>query len=190
MDNKKFNPKKLLKLNDPLRLLDIPPEYVCGQLTQQQPEVLVEIGAGTAFFSVAFHQQLHASTTYACDVSATMIAWMKENISPNHPHIIPVQSDESAVPLADEIAHLVLMINLHHELEDQGLVIKEAYRLLKPGGEIFIIDWKKEEMPHGPPVTIRCHPQDIEQQLTTAGFLDIKIFDEMKKHFLIIGQKH
>ncbi|MDX2495715.1 MAG: methyltransferase domain-containing protein [Desulfuromusa sp.] len=189
MNNKKFNPKKLLKLNDPLRLLDIPPEYVCSKLSQQKPDVLVEIGAGTAFFSVAFHQQLHALTTYACDVSETMIDWMKDNISPQYPHIIPVKSEESFVPLEDNIADLVLMINLHHELENQSLVINESYRLLKPGGEIFVIDWKKEEMPHGPPVSIRCQPQDIEQQLKESAFRDIKIFDEMTKHFLVIAKK-
>jgi ubiquinone/menaquinone biosynthesis C-methylase UbiE len=189
MNDKKFNPKKLQKLNDPLRLIDVPPEFVCSKLSQQEPDVLLEIGAGTAFFSVAFHQQLHASTTYACDVSENMINWMEENISPKHPNIIPVKSEESSVPLDDEIADLVLMINLHHELEDQSLVIQESYRLLKPGGEIFVIDWKKEEMPHGPPVSIRCLPQDIEQQLKASAFLDIKTFDEMAKHFLVIAKK-
>jgi len=189
MSDKKFNPKKLLKLNDPLRLIDVPPEFVCSKLSQQEPDVLLEIGAGTAFFSVAFHQQLHASTTYACDVSATMINWMEENISPQHPHIIPVKSEESSVPLDDEIADLVLMINLHHELEDQSLIIRESYRLLKPGGEICIIDWKKEEMPHGPPVAIRWLPQDVEIQLKQSGFLDIKSYDEMPKHFLVVAKK-
>ncbi|MCW8893874.1 MAG: methyltransferase domain-containing protein [Deltaproteobacteria bacterium] len=189
MSDKKFNPKKLQKLNDPLRLIDIPPDFVCSKLSQKNPEILVEVGAGTAFFSVAFHNQLNASTTYACDVSETMINWMEEHITPKYPNIIPVKSDEISVPLHDGIADLVLMINLHHELEDQSLVMQESYRLLKPGGEVFIIDWKKEDMPHGPPVDIRCSPEIIEEQLKQSGFLDISFFDELEKHFLVVGRK-
>ena len=189
MSDKKFNPKKLRKLNDPQRLLDIPPDYVCNKLSQQNPDVLVEIGAGTAFFSLAFHQQLNASTTYACDLSDTMIDWMEANITPHYPDIIPVKSEESSVPLSDGIADLVFMINLHHELEIQSLVVQEAFRLLKPGGEVFIIDWKKEDMPQGPPVEIRCLPELITVQLEKSGFVNIKSADEMSKHFLVAGEK-
>ncbi|WP_321390188.1 methyltransferase domain-containing protein [uncultured Desulfuromusa sp.] len=189
MTGKKFDPKKLRKLNDPQRLLDIPPDHVCGKLSQQNPDVLIEIGTGTAFFSLAFHQQLKASITYACDLSDTMIHWIEENITPNYPYITPVKSEESSVPLSDGIADLVFMINLHHELEDQSLVMQEALRLLKPEGEVFIIDWKKEDMPQGPPVEIRCFPEQVELQLEKAGFVDIRSFDEMPKHFLVIGKK-
>ena len=189
MSDKKFDPKKLRKLNDPQRLVDIPPFLVCSRLSLKNPDVLVEIGAGTAFFSVAFHQQLNASTTYACDLSATMISWMEDNITPQYSQIIPVKSEESAVPLNDEIADLVFMINLHHELEDQSLVVQEAFRLLKPEGEIFIVDWKKEEMPQGPPVEIRCMPEQVEMQLEKSGFLHIKSYDDMPKHFLVVGKK-
>lgn len=189
MIDKKFNPKKLQKLNDPLRLIDIPPDFVGSKLSQQNSDVLVEIGAGTAFFSVAFHTQLKAHTTYACDLSETMISWIKENITPLYPQIIPVKSEESAVPLENEIADLVLMINLHHELEDPSQVMREAFRLLKPGGEIFIIDWKKEDMPHGPPLEIRCLPEQVQVQLKRSEFLEIRMFDEMNKHFLVIGKK-
>jgi hypothetical protein len=35
------------------------------------------------------------------------------------------------------------MINLHHELDDQVMVIKESLLLLKDWGKLMIIDWKK-----------------------------------------------
>jgi len=189
MTDKKFDPKKLRKLNNPQRLIDTPPGYVCDKLSQQKPDILVEIGAGTAFFSLAFHQQLNASTTYACDLSETMIRWIEENITPTHPGIRPIKNEESSIPLSNEIADLVFMTNLHHELEDASLVVQEAYRLLKPGGEVFIIDWKKEDMPQGPPVEIRCFPEQVARQLEESGFVNVNSFDEMSKHFLVVGIK-
>lgn len=140
MHEKKFNPKKLEKLNNPQRLKDIPPDYVWDKLSMGKADTLVEIGAGTAFFSIAFQKHTEQATIYACDVSEVMVNWVKENIVQKFPRVIPVKTEEFAIPLEDGIADLVFMINLHHELENPNLTIKEAHRILKPTGRIFIVD--------------------------------------------------
>ena len=144
MHEKKFDPKKLKKLNSLQRLQDIPPAYVWSKLNTPKADVLLEIGAGTAFFSVAFLQHVKPSTMYACDVSKVMLNWIHENIVPNFPSVIPIQSEENSIPLEDEIADVVFTINLHHELDNPALILAEAFRILKPGGSVFIVDWKKQ----------------------------------------------
>jgi ubiquinone/menaquinone biosynthesis C-methylase UbiE len=189
MTEKKFDPKKLQKLNNPQRLIDIPPDYVWQKLNVHNPEVMVEIGAGTGFFSIAFLQESKTSTLYACDLSDIMIDWMQANVAPKYPHIIPLKAEEHAVPLDDGITDLVFMINVHHELEDPVLTLEEAKRITKPEGKIFIVDWKKEDMPEGPPTEIRYLPERVKQQLLDAGFKHIDIYNDLQKHFLVIGAK-
>ncbi len=189
MNTKKFDHKKLQKLNNPQRLADIPPDYICDKLAIQKPDVLVEIGAGTAFFSIAFLQHLRPSTIYACDLSEVMIDWMKKNVSPKYPTIIPLKSEEQSVPLEDEIAELVFMINLHHELDNAASTVTESYRMLKPGGEICIVDWKKQDMPEGPPEKIRYLPEQVKDELVKSGFADVSIHNDLTKHFLVVGKK-
>ncbi|NOX24574.1 MAG: class I SAM-dependent methyltransferase [Deltaproteobacteria bacterium] len=189
MDDKKFDPKKLQKLNNPQRLKDIPPAYIWDKLDMKQADIFVEIGAGTAFFSLAFLQHAKPEKIYACDVSAVMLNWMAANIVPQYPNIIPVKTAETSVPLAAETADLVFMIALHHELCHPDLTIAESYRILKPGGKIFIVDWKKEDMAEGPPTRIRCLAAQVKEQLLHPGFKDVKIFSEMPKHFLVVGTK-
>ncbi|MFH1154759.1 MAG: class I SAM-dependent methyltransferase [Pseudomonadota bacterium] len=171
-------------------MLDIPPDYVLSKLTINNPDAMVEIGAGTAFFSIAFYKALGPLKTYACDLSEVMIQWVSENVCPEYPGIIPVKTKEVSVPLDDAIADLVFMINLHHELEKPVLTVEESYRLLKPGGEIFIVDWKKQDMPEGPPQNIRCLPEQVSGQLEASGFGDVSAFSELPKHFLVVGKKY
>ena len=190
MTDKKFDPRKLQKLNDPQRLIDIPPDYVWEKLNLDRPEVMVEIGAGTGFFSVAFLQKSKSSTIYACDLSDIMTDWVKENVSPQYPHIIPLKAGEHSLPLDGGFADLVFMINVHHELENPLLTLEEAYRVLKPDGRIFIVDWKKKDMPEGPPKGIRCSPEQVKEQLKTAGFKHLDIHNELQKHFLVVGRKN
>jgi ubiquinone/menaquinone biosynthesis C-methylase UbiE len=188
-DRNKFNAKKLKRLNDPRRLIDIPPAYLCDKLDIGKPKVLVEIGAGTAFFSVALLGRMHPSTVYACDISETMIDWVNENVRPNHPAIIPVKSEEHTVPLDDMIADLVFMINLHHELDDPSRTIGESFRLLRAGGAVIVVDWKKKAMPEGPPVEIRCLPEHVRDELIESGFSGVNIDNGLPKHFIVVGKK-
>lgn len=190
MNSKKFDPKKLKKLNNPLRLQDIPPEYVHERLKQKNAEVMVDIGAGTAFFSIAMLRQFGSRIIYACDTSQIMIDWITENVVPDYKQIIPVLSGEDTIPLNKDIADVVFMINLHHELEYPERTITESYRLMKPNGKIFIVDWKKIQMEEGPPIEIRCHSDQVRDQLETCGYSEVEVHEDLPKHFLVTGRKN
>lgn len=189
MIDKKFDPKKLKKLNNPQRLKDVPVEHILNKLGLEQSHVFVEIGAGTAFFSIAFLQQAKPSILYACDISKTMLSWIEENVIPDYPLIHPVQNHEASVPLDDEIANLVFTIHLHHELENPGQILDEAFRILRTGGKVLVVDWKKLDMAEGPPTHIRCTPEDVKSQMKNSGFKNIQISNELEKHFFVTGEK-
>jgi ubiquinone/menaquinone biosynthesis C-methylase UbiE len=189
MIDKKFNPEKMQKLNNPQRLKEISPDYIWSKLNLKKADVLVDLGAGTGFFSIAFLKLANSSKIYACDISNVMLDWMKQNIVSEYPEINPVKSEEDSIPLDNGIADLVFMINLYHELDNPEGSVKEAYRILRPGGKIFIADWRKEKMDDGPPIEIRYTPEKVRDHLGQAGFNKINIFNELPKHFLVIGEK-
>ncbi len=189
MSEKKFDPKKLKKLNDPNRLLDISPEFIWSKLNIIKPEVLVDIGAGTGFFALHFLDFMDKGKIFACDISDIMIQWMRENICKENPGIIPMKTEENKLPLEDGIADLVYMINLHHELEKPEKILQESFRVLKQYGKIFIVDWKKENMDQGPPLRLRYLPEQVKAQLIDAGFDHVLICNDMPKHFLLVAEK-
>jgi ubiquinone/menaquinone biosynthesis C-methylase UbiE len=190
MVSRRFDPKKLAKLNDPKRLRIEDPELIWQRLDLTKPEVLVDLGAGTGFFAVPFREKLHRGVVYACDVSAAMIAWMDENLPERwRGSIVTVKTEETGVPLPDAIADLVYMIDLHHELRDPALNLAEAHRLLKKGGKVAIIDWKKEESPYGPPLAIRVTAESIDRQLRDGGFSGIVQHDVLPYHHFFVAEK-
>ena len=98
--------------------------------------------------------------------------------------------EESSVPLSDCIADFVYMINLHHELEEPEKVVREAFRLLKLGGKLMIIDWKKEEMREGPPLSIRVTEGTIKEHVRKAGFVGITTHNALRLHNFVVGRKN
>lgn len=46
--------------------------------------------------------------------------------------------------LSDSSCDLVLMTNLLFECDDKKIVLEEGKRVLKKGGKILVVDWKKD----------------------------------------------
>lgn len=182
-----FNPQKLARLNDPQRLEMIKPEAIWSALALSDPQVLVDIGAGTGFFARQFARKIPAGKVYACDTSAVMVAWMEENLVVEN--IRPLLSGKASVPLADGCADLVYMISVHHELLEPLKLLGEIHRLLKPGGKVALIDWQDKSTPGGPPREIRISEGVVVEQLRLAGFSQVCQHAVLPYHFLISGKK-
>jgi hypothetical protein len=42
--------------------------------------------------------------------------------------------------------------------------------MLKPGGEVVMIDFHKKDLPFGPPVQMKIAREDLIRQLESSGF--------------------
>jgi len=183
----KFDVKKLEKLNNPERakMIDVNKIWDCLQL--KNTDVLADIGAGTGFFALLFAEKLSRGKIFACDVLDVMVDCMKQNIS--SPSIFPVKTEENNIPLPDNSIDFLYMINLHHELDNPDKILSECFRVLKQGGKIAIIDWKKIPMDFGPPLEIRVEEQDVIQVLTKIGFKKPVNNSYFEQNFFISARK-
>ncbi|MBW6469158.1 MAG: class I SAM-dependent methyltransferase [Coriobacteriia bacterium] len=190
MAHLKFDPAKLAKLNDPGRLETLKPDAMWAAFGVEAPAVLVEIGAGTGLFAAEFSKRAPGATVYAADMSNQMIDWMRQY----RPEVadgcvVPVRSEESAVPLEDDIADGVYMINLHHELAEPAAIYVEAYRMLRPGGRVLVVDWAPTDTPKGPPLRVRATTEDLVSHLERAGFAGVAVHDVLPWHSVVSGSK-
>jgi ubiquinone/menaquinone biosynthesis C-methylase UbiE len=186
--SKKFDFSKLEKLNSPDRAKKYNPDQIWETFNLQNSQVLVDIGAGTGFFATFFCKKMKQGKIYACDNSEIMIDWMKKNLS-NFNNIIPVKSEETSIPLSSEIADLVYLINVFHELDEPEIILSEAYKLMKSGSKIAIIDWAKTESSEGPPISIRIAEDKVIEYIKNSGFLRIKKYTSIPSHYFLIAEK-
>ena len=181
----KFNVEHLDKLNDPKRLEILDLQTVCSHFGLQQDMTLVKIGTGTALFAEGFLNLLPEARCYALDIVPEMLEWIRNNRETYKAgRLIPMIMEESRTPLEDNIADFLFMISLHHELDEPVELLKECRRILKPGGNILIADWRKDS-PDGPPVYHRIEPSLAISHLEASGFEDIAMFDGSKHLFCI-----
>jgi len=93
---------------------------------------LVDIGAGTGAFSVAFSDWFDL-TVFAVEPSAAM----REHI-PEAPAIRVFEGDASALPLPDDSADAAWLSLVLHHIPDLELAAREIRRVLRPGAPVLI----------------------------------------------------
>lgn len=184
------DPEKLAKLDHPGRLEQLDPSAMYEALGRPEVSVWVDVGAGTGIITAAFARLMPAATFYGADTSPEAVAWMREHRDEaREGRLLPLLAEESRVPLDDGVADVVSMIALHHELADKHASYTEAMRLLRPGGQLLVVDWKPIETPKGPPLSLRVTAQDIADAAKEAGFADVSIHDVLAEHSVITAAR-
>jgi len=119
-----------------------------------------------------------------------MVDWMRERLPATlRDTVVPLVVEESRVGLPDASLDLVYMITVYHELERPAESLRELARMLRPGGILGIVDWRKEPMPMGPPLAHRVAAEDIRGEVERAGFTGIRISEALVRHSIVVGRK-
>ena len=74
-----------------------------------------------------------------------------------------------------------------HELDGPG-TLREAARVLRPGGVLGIVEWKKKRQVDGPPYRIRLSPKRAAEVLDAGGFDSEKAFEAGPHHYGITAR--
>ncbi len=107
-------------------------------------DFLVDLGTGTGRMLELFSSQFRRGL--GLDRSPAMLAYARAKLEGAHlPHCQVRQGDIYDLPLADQSADAVIMHQVLHFLSDPQRALREAARVLSPGGRMLIVDFA----PHG-----------------------------------------
>jgi len=80
-----------------------------------------------------------------------------------------------ATKIPEASLDIALIINVLFQNKNYQDILKEAARLIKPGGKLLVVDWKKSGVPFGPQVDIRVDAETIKQ---AAALVKLKLVEE------------
>jgi len=176
-------------LDDPARL-DRENPATLWELAGLAPGMtVVDVGAGTGHFAFPASELVGAAgRVYAVDLSAELVALVRERArSRGRRNLLAVRSTPGRVPLPDEVADRVLLANVLHGIPPS--TVREAVRLLRPGGQLLDVDWKKRASPAGPPVAHRLAPAEARRALEAHGLGIVRTTELGPYHYLLVAEK-
>jgi len=147
-------------------------------LKLMSPMVIADLGAGEGAFSLLLAQR--AKRVIAVDTSAKMVEFGRQQAKRQGVKNVDYRlGDMEEVPIEDNSVDLVFFSqSLHHALHPERAVA-EAWRILKPGGRIVLLDLAKHRFEEARELYadewLGFSEVELEAAMEKAGFCGIQI---------------
>ena len=155
---------------------------------------VADIGAGAGFFTMALARLLSdGGEMYAVEVSRDMVTRLEHELKNHHiknTHVLWGDVEKmGGTKLGDASMDAVVMANTLFSVSDRDTCAREIARILKKGGQIFVIDWKDSFGHMGP------HPDHVvtraaaEKIFARHGFAVSREFPAGSHHYGVVFKK-
>ncbi|MEK7139230.1 MAG: methyltransferase domain-containing protein [Patescibacteria group bacterium] len=164
------------------------PQNIIDTTTIRPGMTVVELGCGAVGYCVFPAAQAVGSRgrVYAVDVRKPVLAAITTRARvENLTQIIPLWGDAEkshGVHLPAHMADVVTLINVLFQNTNRQQMLTEALRLLKPGGQLLVVDWKPNT-PIGPPPAQAVNAAGVIAWAIRAGLTLTKEFSPSRMHF-------
>ena len=163
--------------DDPARDAWQKPDELLRSLGVTDGQTVADLGAGTGYLSVRIAKAVGTKgRVLALDVEPNLVAYMKERAAkaqlPQMQAAL-IKTDDPGLP--DGGVDLVLVVDTWHHIDERVRYLAKIARGLKPGGRVAVVDFKKGDLPVGPPDDDhKLAPEHVEDEFNRGGFTLVK----------------
>jgi ubiquinone/menaquinone biosynthesis C-methylase UbiE len=166
----------------------IDPDLLLRSMQLRPGMTVLDLGCGAGNYTLAMAKQLQApGRIIAVDLWREGLASLRQ--SAQSVDSVPIETHAADIrrklPIADDSVDLCLMATVLHDLvheSDDTMFLNEVSRLLKPGGVLAVVEFKKQDGPPGPPKAIRLRLEEVSALLLRAGFMRFSGVVELGDH--------
>jgi SAM-dependent methyltransferase len=116
-----------------------------------------------------------------------MVTYLKERAGKERLSNVVAVLAAADTPNLPETVDLVLVVDTYHHIGSREVYLRKLAKSLKPGGRVAIIDFKPDS-PEGPPKEFRFTPEQVEAEMSKAGYALAARHDFLpRQHFLIFA---
>ena len=168
----------------------LPPEVLIDEMPIHENHTLLDIGAGSGFFTIPMAKKTK-EIVYALDFDSRMLNVISEKaIKEDLQNIKLIESTIEELSLEDKSIDFVMASLILHEVESLSKVLSKLYEVTKIGGHLLCLEYEKDEkIIEGPPMDIRISSTDLEQSLLNSGFKSTKITKINDSIYTILAKK-
>ena len=149
-------------LNRPERIQEEMPDAVVENMNLEPDHVVADIGAGSGYFSFRIAAKVPDGKVLAVDIQPEMLQLIEGQMGEQE--VSNIEGVLGAVDNPNLLANSIdaaIMVDAYHEFSHPFEMIDGIYQALKPGGRIFLLEYRGED----PSVPIRPLHKMTEEQV-------------------------
>jgi ubiquinone/menaquinone biosynthesis C-methylase UbiE len=150
------------------------PQAVIDQLNITEGSVVADFGCGTGYFVFPIAKKIGGTgIIYALDVLAPKLEAVAsqaklQGLTNVVTKRVNLEKDGGS-KLENNSLDWVVLSNMLFQNQFKDIIIKEGVRVMKPGGKMVIIEWKKEGLPMGPEDNLKISKEEVMELGKKAG---------------------
>jgi ubiquinone/menaquinone biosynthesis C-methylase UbiE len=155
-------------------------DLLFSELNLKPETVFLDVASGRGAYSLAAANHIGLQGhIYAVDLWAEGIADLEGQMTERGiKNLTPLVADVSRnIPVSDQSIDVCLLATVLHDLlqvqKAEG-TLKEIHRVIKIGGTLAVVEFKKIDGPPGPPRSIRISPEEVEQYALPYGLVPVR----------------
>ncbi len=168
------------------------PELVISHLGDLSEKTVADIGAGTGYFT--FRLVPKAKKVIGIDIDSRFINFL-DSIKVKLPMPLAKRFESRLAKPEDPMlrtgeADVVMIVNTYAYIENRSAYLDLLKKGMSRDGELLIIDFKRNNIPVGPPDEFRVSVTQVETELKKAGFKIEKTDTEsLDYQYIVLAQK-
>lgn len=170
-----------------------PEEILRANIVIRQGSVITDLGCGSGYFTIPLARAVgNQGKVYAVDVLSSALDSVRSRAKLEGIfNIETMRANAEAyngVPIEDGTNDMVMLSNILFQSDKKLDIIKEALRILKPGGSLVLIEWNQNNS-FGPPTNQRVKIEYLKRIAVDFNLDFVKEFDAGAYHYgLMFGK--
>ena len=170
------------------------PGAIIAQLEVNRGSVAVDFGCGPGYFSIPFAKAVgEGGRVYSLDILPQALETvMGKAKNSGVANIITKRVNlekENGTKLEANCADWVILKDVLFQNQKKEIIIAEAYRVLKPGGKVIVVEWSQEESTVGPVQELRISQIVLEKMFSDQKFIVEKNIEAGDFHYAFVAVK-
>jgi ubiquinone/menaquinone biosynthesis C-methylase UbiE len=166
------------------------PEIILQTIGLRVGMTFADIGSGDGFFTFLASKIVGENgKVYATDIDPLAIKRLNDKAKKEDIRNITATAGkaEETVFCKDCVDVLFFSMDLH-DFDDPAKVLHNAHEMVKPSGLVADLDWKKIEIPVGPPFEVKFSEKQVEELMAFQGLHVQHKMDVGPYHYLVTAK--
>jgi predicted methyltransferase len=139
-------------------------------------QTFADLGSGSGFYTLAASKIVgERGTVYSVDILESALDHVSAEARLKNARNIKtmacdLEQKKACSQILDGSVDMVLLANITHQIKNRTNLFEEAYRMLKSGGKLLVIEWNDQPGPIGPVAADRIAQAEVESAAKSATF--------------------
>lgn len=147
------------------------PDDVVEALGLTGDETVVDLGAGSGYFSFRLAKALPRGEVIAADIEPEMIRHIHHKVMAEGIENLEARLISAAAPSLPPDVDLVFICDVLHHVSDRPAWLAAITKGMPPGSRLALIEFKEGDLPEGPPESAKIPREELVKLVTNAGLV-------------------